>query len=336
MRKFWSPAVACALVAGVSLAAAGCSQVAKLQGIMAFKDANTLYRQQDYRGAVTKYEEALKGCAPDGDCTDPMLVASYFYLGNSLDNLYRPARRGEGNNDALLTRAIDNYKKSATLDQNPQLKTLALQYLVNAYGPDKLNDPSQSEPILQQMIQMDPNDPANYFVLAGIYEQNGDYEMAEATLMKARDAKPNDPNVYMQLAGFYNRQGEFEKTIEALQARAQQEPNNPEAFYTMATYYWDKAYRDFRLPEAQKIKYVQSGVDAVDKAISLKGDYMEALVYKNLLLRLQANLEKNPARQQALLKEADTFRNRAEELRKQKAAAPPAQPGRGGAGRGGD
>jgi predicted Zn-dependent protease len=333
MRKFSSPAVVLALVAGVSLATAGCSQVGRLKGIMAFKDANTLYRQQDYRGAAVKYEEALAGCnGGEADCTDPSLVASYFYLANSYDNQYRPARRGEPNNDALLTKAIDNYKKSASLDQNPQTKTLALQYLVNAFGPDKLNDPAQSEPILQQMIQMDPKDPANYFVLAGIYEQNGDYEMAEATLLKARDAKPTDSNVYMQLAGFYNRQGEFEKTIEALQQRASNEPNNPEAFYTMATYYWDKAYRDFRLPEAEKIKYVQSGVDAVDKAITLKGDYMEALVYKNLLLRLQANLEKSPARQQALLKEADTYRNRAEELRKQKAAAPAAA-GRG-AGRG--
>ena len=334
MRKFSSPAVVLALVASVGLATAGCSQVGRLKGMMAFKDANTLYRQQDYRGAAAKYEEALAGCAANGgDCTDPALVASYFYVANSYDNQYRPARRGEPNNDALLTKAIDNYKKSASLDQNPATKTLALQYLVNAFGPDKLNDPSQSEPILQQMIQMDPKDPANYFVLAGIYEQNGDYEMAEATLIKARDAKPSDSNVYMQLAGFYNRQGEFTKTIEALQQRASNEPNNPEAFYTMATYYWDKAYRDFRLPEAEKIKYVQSGVDAVDKAISLKGDYMEALVYKNLLLRLQANLEKNPARQQALLKEADTFRNRAEELRKQKAAAPAAAAGRG-AGRG--
>jgi tetratricopeptide (TPR) repeat protein len=323
MRKFSSPVVVLALVTGVGLATAGCGQVAKLKGMMAFKDANTLYRQQDFRGAAAKYEEALGGCttASGGDCTDPMLVASYFYLGNSYDNLYRPARRGEPGNDELLTKAIENYNKSARLDTNPQTKTLALQYLVNAYGPDKLNDPGQSEPILQQMIQLDPKDPANYFVLAGIYEQNGDYEQAESTLLKARDAKPADPNVYMQLAGFYNRQGEFEKTIEALQQRASNEPNNPEAFYTMATYYWDKAYRDFRLPEAEKIKYVQSGVDAVDKAIQLKGDYMEALVYKNLLLRLQANLEKNPARQQALLKEADTFRDRAEELRKQKAAA---------------
>jgi len=302
---------------------------------MAFKDANTLYRQSDYRGAVVKYEAALNGCSRgQGDCTDPMLVASYFYLANSYDNLYRPAKRGDATNDSMLTKAIDNYKKSAALETNPQTRTLALQYLVNAFGPDKLNDPAQSEPILQEMIKLDPKDPANYFVLAGIYEQNGDYEMAEATLLKARDAKPTDANVYMQLAGFYNRQGEFEKTIEALQQRASNEPNNPEAFYTMATYYWDKAYRDFRLPEAEKIKYVQSGVDAVDKAISLKGDYMEALVYKNLLLRLQANLEKSPAKQQALLKEADEFRNRAEDLRKQKAAAPAAAPAAGrGAGR---
>ena len=47
---------------------------------------------------------------------------------------------------------------------------------------------------------------------------------------------------------------------------------------------------------------------------------MEALVYKNLLLRLQANLEKDPAKQQRLIKDADQLRDKAQELRKQKAA----------------
>ena len=84
---------------------------------MAFKDANTLYRQQDYRGAVDEVRRSADRLLDgQGDCTDPMLVASYFYLANSYDNLYRPARRGEANNDALLTKAIDNYKKSADLD----------------------------------------------------------------------------------------------------------------------------------------------------------------------------------------------------------------------------
>ena len=37
---------------------------------------------------------------------------------------------------------------------------------------------------------MDPSDPANYFALAKIYEDAGNYEQAEATLLKARDAQP--------------------------------------------------------------------------------------------------------------------------------------------------
>ena len=56
------------------------------------------------------------------------------------------------------------------------------------------------------------------------------------------------------------------------------------------------------------------------KALQIKPDYMEALVYKNLLLRLSANLEKDPARQKALLSEADQLRDKATALRKQKSA----------------
>jgi tetratricopeptide (TPR) repeat protein len=312
MRKFSMAAVVLAVALGVTLA--GCGQVAGLKAKMAFKDANALYQQQDYRKAADKYEEAIQNDPDIGK------QGAYFFLGNSYDNLYKPARKGEAANDGYLTKAIDYYKRAASEEQDPKIKKLALEYLVAAYGPDKMNDPTQSEPMVKQMIELDPKDPANYFVLAKIYEDTGNYEQAEATLVQARDAKPNDPAVYMQLAGYYNRQGEFDKTIQALEARAQQEPNNPEAYYTIATYYWDKAYRDFRLPEPEKKKYVEAGVASVDKAISLKNDYMEALVYKNLLLRLQANLEKNPARQQALLKEADQLRDRAQELRKQKVA----------------
>ena len=230
-------------------------------------------------------------------------------------------KRGEAANDALLTKAIENYKKSAEVEQDPKIKRLALDYLVSAYGPDKLNDPAQAEPILLNMIKMDPKETSSYFGLANIYEQSGDYERAEKMLTDARDARPNDSAVYMQLAGFYNRQGEFDKTMDALNARAKQEPNNPEAHYTIATYYWEKAYRDFTTPEADKVKFVKQGLEAVDKAIKLNPNYFEALTYKNLLLRVQANLEKNPARQQELLKEANQWRDKAQEVRNKAKAA---------------
>ena len=51
-----------------------------------------------------------------------------------------------------MNKAIENYRKSGELEQDPALRQLALEYLVNAYGPDKMNDPDAAEPILQQMI----------------------------------------------------------------------------------------------------------------------------------------------------------------------------------------
>lgn len=319
MRKFSSQAVVVALVAGFGLAAAGCGQVKMLQARMALKDAHTAYQQQDYRGAIEAYELAI--------AADPTQTEAYFYLGNSYDNLFRPTRRGEAANDQLLEGAVENYKKSVELEQRPELRKLALQYLANAFGADKLNDPAQSEPVVQQLIEMEPTDPVNYFALARIYEDSGEYERAEETLVKARDARPTEPTVYTTLAAFYNRQGNFDGAIQALVARAEREPNNPEAFYTIATYYWEKAYRDFSLSDGEKMKFVQMGLQSIDKAISLNDQYMEALVYKNLLLRVQATIEKVPARQQALLKEAEQLSNRAEEIRKAAAGA-----GRGAAG----
>ena len=319
MRKFALRAAVVAFAAGLSLLVAGCGQVKMLEARMALKDAHTAYQQQDYRGAIEAYEKAI--------AADPTQTESYFYLGNSYDNMYRPTRRGEAANDALIDSAVENYKKAVELEQRPELKKLALQYLANAYGADKLNDPAQSEPVVQQLIEMDPSDPVNYFALARIYEDSGDYERAEQTLIQAREARPTEPGVYTNLAAYYNRQGNFEGAIEALNARAEREPTNPEAFYTIATYYWEKAYRDFSLSDAEKIKYTQMGITAIDKSLMLNEGYMEALVYKNLLLRVQANLERNPARQQALLREADQLQNRAEEIRKANlatAAAPPA------------
>lgn len=307
-----SSAACLALVAGLGLALAGCGKVNEVRAMKAFKDGNKLYAGSDWRAAAAKYEEALQ--------MDPANTLIHFYLANSYDNLYRPARAGEAANDALLQKAVDNYKLAAEKIADPKMKRLSLEYLVSAYGPDKLNDPTLAEPVVKQMIDLEPNEPSNYFALAKIYEDSGEYELAEQTLLKAKDAKSNDPAVYMQLAGYYNRQGDFDKTMEALDQRVAIEPNNPEAHYTVATYYWDKAYRDFRLKDDEKLGYVEKGIEAVDKAIGIKDDYMEAIAYKNLLLRLNANLIKDPARQQALLKEADALRDKATEMRKQKAA----------------
>jgi tetratricopeptide (TPR) repeat protein len=319
MRSFSGASLAVVSVLALgSVATFGCGKVGEIKAKKAFKDANAAYQQQDYKKAVDLYTETVEA--------DPNLNSAYFFLANSQDNLYKPSKKGEAANDALMTNAVANYQKAAErLSASPdpaekKLGKLSLQYLVASYGPDKLNDPAKAEPVVQKMIQLDPGEPENYFQLAKIYEDAGVYDEAERMLLAAKAAKPSDAAVYMTLAGYYNRQGQFDKTIEALNERAAKEPNNPEAFYTISTYYWDEAYRDFKLKETEKKDYIMKGIEAVDHALQLKPDYMEALVYKNLLLRSEALLEKDKAKQDALIKEADKLRDRAQELRKQKAA----------------
>jgi len=295
-----------------AMAVSACSQVSNLQAKKAFKDANTLYQSQNYREAAARYEEAIQ-LSPDS----PEGITAYFFLANSYDNLYRPARKGEAENDAYLTKAIENYKTASEKDTNPKMRNLALDYLVYAYGPEKLNDASQAEPIVQKKIQLDPGETTNYFMLAKIYEDNGSLDQAEEMYNKAKEMKPKDAAVYQQLAGFYQRQGEFEKLIEAVKSRADLEPNNPEAHYSIASYYWDEAYRNTRLSEAQKKQYADSGLEEVEKALKIKPDYIDAIVYKGLLLRIKAAMSKDAKEQQQLLKQASDLQAEAAAKKKQ-------------------
>lgn len=312
-RNRTNSATALALVVGLSLATAGCGKYSfnSLVAQKAYKEANALYGASDWNGAAAKYESALE--------SDPDKVEILFYLGNSYDNLYKVSRAGEPENDAHIQKAIENYQKAAERGPNPEIRKLALQYLVAAYGPEKLNDPAKAEPIVQKMISVDPSDPANYFYLSKIYEDAGRYEEAEQTLMKGRDAKPDDPLVYQTMSGFYNRQGDFPKTVEALNKAAELDPKNPQGYQLLATYYWEKVYKDHRLSSAQKKEYLAKGIEATDNALALNPEYSEALSFKNLLLRLQGNEETDMAKRAAYYKQADELRNKAIELNKKKA-----------------
>src|SRR5215208_6161652 len=313
MRKLLSLPGTVALMVALAVAQTGCTQVGVLKGRMALRDAVKFYQRQDYKQAAQKYEEALEA--------DPSMGDAYFYLGNSYDNLFKPSRRGDAENDQLLQKAVENYKKASEQATTPITKQRAMQFLVAAYGAEKLNDPSQQEPILRRMIEMDPTDPGNYFYLANVHEQSGNYEEAEKLLLTAREKKPGDPTVYTTLAGFYNRQGQFDKTMEALRSRAEKEPNNPEAHHTIATFYWEKAQKDFTISKEERMKYAKAGLQAVDKALELKADYLEAVVFKGLLLRTEALLEKDPKVQQQLIKEAETYQVRAKQIQNKQRAS---------------
>ena len=181
-------------------------------------------------------------------------------------------------------------------------------------------DSSARETELQKRITASPTGAAAYIELSRLQEARGSFNDAERTLMEARQAVPTNKDVVMALAAFYNRQGDFTKTMEMLDAVERLDPTDPAAPQIIATYYWEKAYKDQRLLPAEKYKYTLSGIDATDRALALKPDYADALTYKNLLLRMRATQETDPALKQQLIAEADILRTRAIELNKQRTA----------------
>jgi tetratricopeptide (TPR) repeat protein len=244
----------------------------------AFNAANAAYQREQYAVAVPLYEELVK--------TDPDIPVAYLYLANSYDHLFRPDRRGQADNDALLKKAEQNYRVAAdkllALGQPAATKaaTSCLEMLAGLYSPDRLHNPGAARAVIQELIQLNPADPTYELSLAKLYEDSGAYADAEAALMKATAAMPDDADVYAELAG----------------------------------HYWDIASHGSNLKDAQQRDYAVKGIAAADRALAIAADHVDALVYKGRLLRVMASLETNRKKQQQLVQEADALNAKARAL----------------------
>jgi TonB family protein len=177
-------------------------------------------------------------------------------------------------------------------------------------------DNAGTEAALKKKIAESPTEVALYLALARMQEQRAAYADAEATLVRAREIAPGKKDVHVALAGLFNRRGDFERTIASLEAAAQLTPSDPAGYQLVATYYWEKASKDKELTSAQRWTYIFEGIGATDRALAVNPEFVDALTYKNILLRLRATLETDPAQQKASLAEADGLRNRAIALSK--------------------
>ena len=118
-----------------------------------------------------------------------------------------------------------------------------------------------------------------------------------------------------------SRRSRFDQAIDILQKCTQLKPQDAEGYQKIATFFWDKAYRDPTLNDEQKEVYADKGLQAVDKALELKPEYFEAMIYKGLLYRVKATVAKNPRLRDEYLQEATRQQKAALELKKKMDAA---------------
>jgi tetratricopeptide (TPR) repeat protein len=333
MQTHRGKGIALSLVALVALG--GCANVQQkwnmLKSRRAFKQANQAYANKSYQEAIDLYNETL---ALDPNPDPRVLVTTHFYRGSSSHLLYRPSKFDDPENDAKLEAAITDYEKAIELsqqhtDEYEMLKPYqqyGMEQLAAIYR-DNLDDFENAEKYFKSLIEYDPKTPERYYALADVYERFHDpeelplLEQAIESYKKPVEISPSDPLAYRQVANLLNKYGRFDETMEWLGKARDVKATDPEGYYLIAVHYWDKVYRDPDLTNDDKKEYIQLGMTELDRALEIQDDYVDALIYKNLLLREQAKIEPNARLKAELTAQADELRDRALALRQQQQEA---------------
>jgi tetratricopeptide (TPR) repeat protein len=304
------------------LAGLGCGRV---KAKAAFKDGNRLYKEENFRKAIELYEKAVT--------LDPGMAEAHFYLASSEQALYRPGKEGTDNKE-YLDKAIEHYKLALEANQggSPNLKKVrinTLGALTGIYSEPPYQEFDKALGYAQQLLQDNPNDTRNLYAIANLYEKFGKVQDAEDTYQKVVQLNPKDVKACGAMAAFYNKplwegKSKFDKAIEQLQRCASLDPGDASGYYKVASFFWDKAYRDPLLTDAQKDEYADKGLEEIEKALKIRPDYWEAIISKGLLYRVKAQVAKAPKLRQQFLEQAQTLQKQAMELRKEQ------QPGAAG------
>jgi tetratricopeptide (TPR) repeat protein len=309
-----------ALVALVcSLAfAPGCNS---LQAKSSFKDGNKSYKEENFRKAIEQYGRAVE--------LDPSMTEAYFYLGSSHQALFRPGK-DTPENKARLDDAIKYYNEALSRNDGstPELKALkmnTLGALTGIYSDEPFSDYDKAYGFAEQLVKENPNDPKNLFAMGNLYEKFEKIDKAEETYKRVFEINPRDPKACGALAAFYNKaywdkKSRFDDAISTLEQCAALAPEDAGGFQKVATFYWDKAFRDASLNDSQKDRYADKGLEAVDKALSIKPDYFEAIIYKGLLYRVKAQATGDMRKRLEYVNKAQELQKQGMELKKASAA----------------
>jgi tetratricopeptide (TPR) repeat protein len=302
-----------------------------------FRDGNKAYKEENYKKAIPLYERAVE--------LNPEMAEAHFYLGSAHQALFRPGKDTPDNKEHLQV-AIKDFEKSlevntAGSDALKKLKTNTLGALIGIYSEDPFKNYDLAKKYADMLVNENPNDPKNLFAMANLYEKFEKVAEAEGMYRKVVELNANDVKACGALAAFYNkalwddqgnvwvegsdrpRRARFDQAIGTLERCASLAPNDAGGFQKIATFYWDKAYRDPLLNDKQKDEYADKGLENVDKALKLKPDYFEAVIFKGLLYRVKAGVTTNPRLRQQYLDQAANLQKQGLELKKEQMAAAP-------------
>src|SRR5436190_15624108 len=156
-----------------------------------------------------------------------------------------------------------------------------------------------AEKQLEASVRSTPQDWRGAQELASLEERRGAVAEAEATLRRSAEAAPDQSARWASLAALYNRTGQFERAVETLEGAAERNPSNASVHHLVATFYFAKLSAP-GVGRNNRLSYIARGLAAEDRALAADPDFPDALVYKSLLLRAEAEDQSNAVQRASL------------------------------------
>ena len=318
-QRFFFAAAALAVI----FAFTACQNISysKLSANYHFGRANSFFRENQYRKAIAEYEATLK--------FNPNMTQAFRFLGESYKQLYKPGVESQINKE-LETKVIAALTKA--LEIEPNNKDLIFS-LGDMY--DKLKKFPEAEKLYLRIIELEPANMSNYYVIADFYKryigiQPGMDGKAESMYLRRIETDPENPQGYAYAANYYetipasaehigqaienyDRANEYWDKMVAL------EPTNAEAWLSKGVNRWNRAYRFQQgVSKEERLKVANEALMAIQKAIDIDPNYPEPYSHMSPLYKaVFAQLE--PEKAARYNAEADRYIEKFQELRKRAA-----------------
>ena len=231
--------------------------------------------------------------------------------------------------------ALKHYQKARDVDGTsfPELDRMIGYSLIGMYAPEDkspANVKNADEAILElrKYLKKKPDDLIAREALINLYLNAERITDAINYFKEWLQTHGNDLEAVRSIATLYAKQGNFAESLNWYEKITLLDARNPEAFYTYGVVCYEKVAKNPPADMSERLQIIEKGKGALQKAIQMRKDYFEAMVYLQLLYRQQAPIETDPVKQQALIAEADKIRNDAIAIvRKRKAEAAAAAAG---------
>jgi tetratricopeptide (TPR) repeat protein len=317
-RQRTSIALVGILMFAVAFASVGCDKlnVKKLQANYHFNKANQLFRDAKYSKAIAEYENALS--------KNPNLMEAYRFLGESYKSLYLPGKENAENKEKAA-KALEALKKAYEME--PTNKDI-IYSLGDMY--DKLKSFDEAEKMYLRIIDLEPGNMNNYYVIAEFYkryasDKNELREKAKAMYLRRIETDPENVQGYAYMADYYDKLPTadaktlsmyMDKALEMHQRRLTIDPNSAEIYYTIGVNRCEKVRRlPAFLSQAEKEQIAADAEKNLLKAIELDKNLAESYAYMKILY-LNVHAKIYPERESRYQELATQYGDKWDEARK--------------------